>query len=172
MEKIRKEELSNITLAANLAVQARLRGFQLYAFITGGMFPYETEDSRPGSPHIFLTDNVQSVSKNDVFITNDPETARGLGERNVQVIGITPPTSPNLKTPPDVFENMGALLIEDVSDIVIYTHVPYTDGILNVEGLEIPICPASGVIQSLIYYALAAEIVEGLAKSGIYPQIG
>ena len=64
------------------------------------------------------------------------------------------------------------MLIEDVSDIVIYTHVPYTDGIVNVEGLEIPICPASGIIQSLVYYALSAEIVEGLTKSGIYPQIG
>ena len=67
---------------------------------------------------------------------------------------------------------MGGLRLEDVSDIVIYSHVPYTDGILSVKGIDIPICPASGVIHSLIYYALTAEIVDGFTKSGIYPQIG
>ena len=172
IEKIKEKELPQITKAATLAVQARLRGNKLYSYISGDMLPAETDNSRPGSPHIFLTDSIQKASRDDVVITNVPEAARGLGERYVKVIGITPPLVSNDKTPPGVFENMGTLRIEDVSDIVIYTHVPYTDGILNVEGIDIPICPASGIIQSLVYYALAAEIVEGLTNNGIYPQIG
>ncbi|HUT63261.1 MAG TPA: hypothetical protein VMZ04_04815 [Anaerolineae bacterium] len=172
IEKIRKRELPKITKAASLAVQARLQGHKLYAKISGGMIPFETDTSRPGSPRVYITTNINEVSWNDVIITNDPEAVRGFSEQFVKVVGITTPSIPNNNTPPGTLENMGALRIEDVSDIIIYCHVPYTDGILNVQGIDIPICPASGVIHSLIYYALAAEIVEGLTRSGIYPPIG
>ena len=172
VKKIRERELSKITRAATIAVQARLQGHKLYAYFSGDMLPAETDNSRPGSPHIFLTDNINKVAREDVVITNVPETVRGFGEQYVKVIGITTPSIANYNTPPGVLENMGTLRIEDVADIVIFCHVPYTDGILKVEGIDIPICPASGIIHSLIYYALAAEIVEGLTQSGIYPQIG
>ena len=172
LEKIRERELLKITKAATIAVQAKLQGRNLYTHISGNMFPRETDKSRPGSPDIFLTENIERASNGDVVITNDTETARGLGEQFVKVIGITTPSIPNFSTPPGALENMGTILIEDVADIIIHCHIPYTDGILDVEGLDIPICPASGVIHSLIYYALAAEIAEGFTKSGIYPQIG
>ena len=172
IKKIRERELPKITKAATLAVQARLQGHNLYAKFSGGMLLSETDDSRPGSPHVFITTNLHEVSWSDIVITNDPEAVRGFSEQFVKVVGITTPSVPNSNTPPDKLENMGVLRIEDVSDIVIYCHVPYTDGILNVQGIDIPICPASSVIHSLIYYALIAEIVEGLARNGIYPQIG
>jgi len=172
IEKIRERELPKIRKAAMLAVQAKLQGYDLYAYMGGNMFPHEISPSRPGSPHIFLTENISRALKGDVVFTNDPEIARGLGEQYVKVIGITTPSIPNFLTPPGTHENMGVLLIEDVADIVIYCHVPYTDGILNVEGIDIPICPASGVIHSLVYYAIVAEIVEGFTRSAIYPEIG
>jgi len=167
-----ERELPKISHAATLAVQAKLQGHHLYSHITGNMFPQETNTGRPGSPDIFRTDNIQDARREDVMITNEPSIARGLSEQYVKVIGITTPFIPNSNTPPGALENMGVMRIEDVSDIIIQCHVPYTDGILDVEGLDIPICPASGVIHSLIYYALAAEIVEGFTKSGIYPRIG
>ena len=170
--KIRERELPKILKASTVAVQARLQGHQLYSHMTGEMIYGETTPDRPGSPHIFFTENINRASREDVVLTNDPLAARGLGEQYIKVIGITTPNVPNFSTPPGVLQNMGVLRIEDVADIVIHCHVPYTDGILNVEGIEVPVCPASGIIHSLIYYSLAAEIVEGLAKSGIYPQIG
>ena len=170
--KIRERELEKIRKAAMLTVQAKLQGFTLYSHITGHMFPAEIAPTRPGSPHIFQTEGIQRAQKGDMLVTNDPETARGLGEQYVKVIGITTPFVPSFSTPPGALENMGVLLIEDVADLVIDCHVPYSDGILNVEGLDVPICPASGIIHSLIYYALTAEIVEEYTKSGIYPQIG
>lgn len=172
IKNIRERELQQIRNAATIAVQARLQGHQLFAHITGAMFPGEIDNSRPGSPHIFIYENIKSAARDDVVITNDPETARGLGEQYVKIIGITTPSVVNFNTPPGVLENMGTIRIEDVSDLVIDCHVPFTDGILKVEGIDIPICPASCVIHSLIYYALTAEIVEGLTNSGIYPQIG
>ena len=172
VEKIRERELPKISKVAMLAVQARLQGHKLYAYLSGGMLPSEIDHSRPGSPNIFITEDIDLASRGDVVLTNDPEIVRGFSERWVKVFGITTPSVPNSNTPSGALENMGRLRIEDVSDIVIFCHVPYTDGIVHVEGIDIPVCPASSVIHSLIYYAITAEIVEGLTKSGIYPRIG
>ena len=93
---------------------------------------------------------------------------RGFSERLVKVVGLATPSVHNIRTPPGALENMGTYRIEDVSDIVIYCHVPHTDGIVNVEGIDIPLFPASGIIHTLIYYALVSEIVEELAGHGVY----
>ena len=146
---VKERELENIKSAAALAVNTRLLGHDIYASLKGGMLPHEID-----------------------ILTNDPDIVRGFSERMVKIIGITIPSIFNNDTPSGTLENMGTFRIEDFSDIVINCHVPYTDGILNVEGIDIPICPASGIIQSIIYFSLAAEIVAGLAESGIYPQIG
>ena len=172
IKKIRERELQSIKKAASFAIQTRLQGHKIYAHLSGGMVPNETNVNRPGSPGLFITENIQKASRDDLLVTNDPEAARGFGEMWIKVVGITTPLAPTSNTPPGTLENMGVLRIEDVSDIVINCHVPYTDGILKVEGIEIPICPASSVIHSLIYFALAAEIIEGLTQSGIYPKIG
>ncbi|MFC1693896.1 hypothetical protein ACFL1R_10360 [Candidatus Latescibacterota bacterium] len=172
IEKIRERELSKINQAAGLAIQTRLQGYRLFTHLVGGMLPLETSPSRPGSPHVFFTDPLNNSARGDIVITNDPESVRGLGERFIKIVGITTPSTPNSNTPLGTHENMSALRIEDVSDIVIFCHVPYMDGILNIEGVDIHICPVSGIIHTLIYYALVAEIVEGLTKSGIYPEVG
>lgn len=167
-----ERELTSIKKAAALCVQSKLQGHILFSRISGPMFPGEIAETRPGSPHLFITGNYNKAGKDDILITNDPEIARGLGEQYVRIIGITTPSIFNLSTPPNVLENMGTFTIEDIADVIINCHVPYTDGILTVENAEIPICPASGVIHSIIYYALTAEIVEGFTTKGIYPVIG
>ncbi len=172
IETVYEREMPNISRAATISVQAKLQGHALYSRITGNMFPQETMTGRPGSPDIFLTEGIEASRRDDVVVTNDANVARGLGEQYVKVIGFTTPFIPNFDTPPGALENMGVMRIEDVSDIIIHCHVPHTDGILNVQGIDVPVCPASGVIHSLMYYALSAEIVEGFTKSGIYPRIG
>ena len=172
IKKINEREIDNIKQAETLIVNTRLLGHDIYASLKGSMFPYEIDMNRPGSPHIFIFDNIRNASKGDVILTNDPVTVRGFAERMIKVIGITTPSVLNKDTPSGTLKNMGTYRIEDFSDIVINCHVPYTDGILNINGIDIPICPASGIINSLIYYSLAAEIVAGLALNGIYPKIG
>ena len=171
IKTVKERELDNIKQASALVVNTRLLGHDTYASLKGGMFPYEIDNNRPGSPHIFTFDNIHNASKGDVIVTNDPVIVRGFSERMVKIIGITSPSVLNKDTPSGTLENMGTFRIEDFSDIVIHCHVPYTDGILHVEGIDIPICPVSGIIHSIIYYSLAAEIVTSLAESGIYPKI-
>ncbi len=170
--EVRERELDAIQKGAGLAVQAKLQGQQLYALMTGGMLTGEMDEARPGAPQIFITRNLLRAVRNDVVVTNDPYVVRDFNERLVQVIGFTRPSLANDETPPNALENMGTARIEDVADVIIRSHVPCTDGILEVNGVEFPIGPASGILHTVLFNALAVEVAEGLIKNGIYPRIG
>jgi uncharacterized phosphosugar-binding protein len=172
LASIRERETGRIRQAAALAVQTRLNGHDLYASLHGSMLVNDTLNSRPGSPAVFSTMSHDLVAPDDFVFSNDAQSVRGLAELFITVVGMNTPSIVNIDTPPGELENMGTLRIDDVSNIVIDCHVPYTDGILNVEGIDIPICPASGVIHSFIYYTLIAELIERLTEHGIYPEIG
>jgi len=167
-----ERELPTIQKAAALAIQAKMQGHLLYAKMTDGMLPGETRDTRPGMANIYQTGELKLAVRDDFVVTNDPYAAHGLTERLITVVGISKPSILNRETPPKVLENMGTFRIEDVSSLVIYTHVPPQDGIVQVKGLDFPLGPVSGIIQTCVFHALTAEIVEGLAQKGIYPKVG
>ena len=75
-------------------------------------------------------------------------------------------------TPAGSLENLGTFRLEDVADIVLYSHVPPADGLLEAPGIDYPIGPASGMVETFLFYALTVEIAEGLITKGIYPRIG
>ncbi|MBN1293846.1 MAG: twin-arginine translocation signal domain-containing protein [Candidatus Latescibacteria bacterium] len=168
IKQIKDKELSKIQQAAGLAVQAKLHGNNLYAHLSGNMLQGELRKDRPGNPNIFITEDIQRAARDDFVLTNEPSVVRGFSERLVKVVGFSTPSINNNNTPVGALKNMGTFRLEDVADIVIYCHVPYTDGIVNVEGVDVPLFPASGVIHSLMYYTLVSEIVESLAQHGVY----
>ncbi len=172
MRLVHERELPVIQRAAASAIQAKLEGHNLYALMTGGMLDGEMSETRPGAPQVFITKNIQDAVRYDFVITNDPYSIQGFSERLVKIIGITRPSLLNDETPVGSLENMGTMRLEDISDFIIYSHVPVEDGILNAKGVEYPIGPASGIIHTFLFYALAAEIAEGLIQKGIYPRIG
>ena len=168
ISQIKEKEIDKIQQAAGIAVQTKLQGHNLYAHISGNMLQGELKENRPGNPNIFITENIRRASRDDFVLTNEPAVVRGFSERLVKIVGISTPSIHNKNTPSGALKNMGTFRLEDVADIVIYCHVPYTDGIVNVKGVDIPLFPASGIIHSLMYYTLVAEIVESLAKHGVY----
>ena len=111
IKTIKGRELDNIKQAATLIVHTRLLGHDTYASLKGSMFPHEIDMNRPGSPHIFIFDNIHNASKGDVILTNDPVIVRGFSERMVKVIGITTPSVLNNDTPSGTLENMGTYRI-------------------------------------------------------------
>jgi hypothetical protein len=165
---IRDREFQKIQQATGLAVQSKLQGHNLYVLLKGGMLNGELKEGRPGNPNIFITGDVQRASREDFVLTNDPYPVRGFGERMVKVIGLATPSILNNDTPAGTLKNMGTFRLEDVSDLVIYCHVPVTDGIVTVEGIDIPLFPGSGVIQTLIFYSFISDILEYLAQHGVY----
>ena len=172
VREVHEREFPTIQRAAQLAIQAKLERHELYAWMTGGMLAGEMSDARPGSPLIYLKTDIHRAIRYDFVVTDDPYAVKGLSERLVRIIGITKPSIANKETPRDTLENMGTFRMEDVADSILYSHVPPADGILEVSGIDYPIGPASGIIETFLFYALTVEIAEGLIKEGIYPRIG
>lgn len=168
---VHERELPVIQRAASMAIQSKLEGHELYAWMTGGMLTGEMSDIRPGAPQLFLKKNIRNAVRSDFIITNDPYSILGFSERLIKIIGITRPSLLSIETPPDALENMGTFRLEDIAEFVIYSHLPPSDGILEVKGVEFPIGPASGIVHTYLFYALASEIAEGLIDKGIYPPI-
>ncbi len=59
----------------------------------------------------------------------------------------------------------------EVADLVLDNGAPYGDGMLTVEGLEYPICPASGMGAAAIMWAVVAGIVEEMLARGLTPTV-
>jgi len=59
----------------------------------------------------------------------------------------------------------------EVVDIALDNHAPYGDGMLEVEGLDATVCPASGLCAATIMWAVMAGTIESLLAKGIVPTV-
>ncbi|MDH7601650.1 MAG: sugar isomerase domain-containing protein [Armatimonadota bacterium] len=59
----------------------------------------------------------------------------------------------------------------EVADLAIDNHAPYADAMLEIEGLDVKACPASGIAAACIMWAVTAGIVQGLLDRGIVPTV-
>jgi uncharacterized phosphosugar-binding protein len=62
-------------------------------------------------------------------------------------------------------------LLNEVADLVIDMRAPYGDGSLDVEGLEAPALPLSGVSQATICWMISAAVVEEMLARGLTPGV-
>ena len=59
----------------------------------------------------------------------------------------------------------------EVVDLALDNHAPYGDAMLEVEGLDYDICPASGMGAATIMWAIMAGLVEEMLARGLKPSI-
>ena len=59
----------------------------------------------------------------------------------------------------------------EVADLVLDNHAPYGDAMLEVEGLDYAICPASGLGAAAIMWAIMAGLVEEMLARGLKPSV-
>lgn len=59
----------------------------------------------------------------------------------------------------------------EVADVYLDNCGVIGDAVVPVEGLEVNICPTSGIAAAFIYWSLAAEVVEELLTRGITPSV-
>ncbi len=59
----------------------------------------------------------------------------------------------------------------EATEFVLDNHAPYGDAMLSVEGLDVNMCPASGIAAACIMWAVCAGIVECLLADGITPTV-
>lgn len=59
----------------------------------------------------------------------------------------------------------------EAADLVLDNHAPYGDGMLSVDGLDYPICPASGIGAVATLWAVVAGLVEEMLAQGLTPTV-
>jgi uncharacterized phosphosugar-binding protein len=59
----------------------------------------------------------------------------------------------------------------EVADLVLDNGAPYGDALLAVEGLDYPICPASGLGAATLLWAVVAGTVEEMLARGLKPTV-
>jgi len=59
----------------------------------------------------------------------------------------------------------------EVVDLALDNHAPYGDAMLEVEGLDYDICPASGMGAATIMWAIMAGLVEEMLARGLKPSV-
>jgi len=59
----------------------------------------------------------------------------------------------------------------EAADFVLDNHAPFGDAMLEVEGLDYPICPSSGLGAAAVMWAVAAGIVEEMQARGLKPTV-
>jgi uncharacterized phosphosugar-binding protein len=59
----------------------------------------------------------------------------------------------------------------EVADLVLDNHAPYGDGMIEVEGVDYPILPASGLGAAAVMWAVVAGTIEELLARGLKPTV-
>jgi len=59
----------------------------------------------------------------------------------------------------------------EAADLVLDNHAPYGDAMLSVEGLEYPVCPASGIGAVTVLWAVVAGLIEEMLARGLPPTV-
>ena len=120
---------------------------------------FDTNQLRPGDV-VF----VGSVSGKTANVVELALQARAHG---LTVIALTAPAySSKLAS-----EHPSGKRLYEIADLVLDNHAPYGDALLEVEGLDYPICPASGIGAAVTLWAVVAGIVEEMLRRGLKPTV-
>lgn len=120
---------------------------------------FETNQLRRGD--VLFIGSVSGKSANVV------ELAIHAREHGLTVIAITALAySPKLAS-----EHPSGKHLYEIADLVLDNHAPYGDAMLEVPGLDYPVCPASGLGAAAIMWAVVAGIIENLLAKGLKPTI-
>ncbi|MED5016178.1 sugar isomerase domain-containing protein [Paenibacillus chibensis] len=107
---------------------------------------------------------VGSVSGKTVFPVDIALQAKQMG---AHVIALTSVGYSSLLTS----DHSSGKKLYEVADLVIDNCAPPLDAMLEVPGLDVSICPASGIAAASIMWAIEAEVVELLLQRNLKPSV-
>ena len=120
---------------------------------------FDTNQLRPGD--VLFVGSVSGKTANVV------ELALQARAHGLTVIALTAPAySSKLAS-----EHPSGKHLYEIADLVLDNHAPYGDALLEVEGLDYPICPASGIGAAVTLWAVVAGIVEEMLRRGLEPTV-
>ncbi|MCH2210012.1 MAG: hypothetical protein MK110_01820 [Fuerstiella sp.] len=168
-------ELEQIGELTSRAAGIIKNGGSVWTSMNSGHLPhYELKEDRRGNPGILREHgrDFSQLKKGDMVFTNhcnkDVLAAR---ERGVYVVCVTINYHHNEFRPAgftandNLHNNPDGLLLKDVSNEILHSHVPYYQGLVHAPEIpQFAICPSSGTGSGCIHWMLSAEIANKLAN--------
>lgn len=173
VQEILRREMPAIRKAAGWCAQAHRMGRRLWHLDIGHFPPSETSPEREGNPHLFSAlayrlEEVQKISQGDMLVFGSilgvfalsVDICLTAARQGAKVVYIGSPVETTLVPS----QHPSGKRVADVADLVIHTHVPYTDGVLREPWLPTPACPVSGFANVLVFWMLNAEVLRLLQR--------
>jgi hypothetical protein len=164
-------ELDQIGELTSRAASVVHNGGTVWTWMTLGHLPrYEQRATRRGSPGVMKdARDFSSLRSGDMIFTDlcsrDVLEAR---ERGVFVVCVTSNYQDNEFRPAGFTDishsNPDGLMLKDVSNEILHSHTPYTQGLVHAPQIpELAICPSSGTGSGSIHWMLNAELAHKVA---------
>lgn len=168
------DDADKVAAVATKATEALRAGFKVYTdAAVGHMPPHEMADEREGNPaqihccgHDCSEEDYAALVPGDVLLTNHVKSAvRQARDAGVFVVGLPTAYINNSGTPPGkVHPNENDWVLEDVSSLILQTHIPWDQGIVRIPQVpEMPVFPVSSNLTCAIHWMLTAELASALA---------
>ncbi len=177
LESVRRTEMERIgNISERMAAVLKKGGAVWWQAKAGHMPLYEFREENKGNPRIFRTwlragsgGDYENMKPGDVLVTNyvhhDIAAAR---DRGVHVVGVPVNYVDNEWAPRGfVTPNENGLLLGDVTNEILRSYIPYTQGIVDCPQIpEMRICPSSANSLGALFWMHQAETANILGNPG------
>ena len=161
-------EIEHVGELTSRAAQVIKNGGTVWTSMNIGHMPIsELKETRRGCPGIMKDSaDFDTMKKGDMVFTNHCNRAlQAARDRGVYVVCVTV-NYINNEFRPEGFTNPNEddLLLNDVSNEILHSHVPYYQGLVHAPEIpEITLCPSTTTGSGTIHWMLNAEIANKLA---------
>ncbi|MFC1651100.1 hypothetical protein ACFL2X_05975, partial [Candidatus Latescibacterota bacterium] len=174
---IRSTQIDNIAAAMEAAYEAKQKGGSIYSNHRFGHTPvYALNKDRPGQPWllplhesgIMQKKAYDSLKSGDFVLTfrnNRDGSELDARARGVYIAGVSNSYFRFKDTPPGGLANMHTA-VEDYSNIVIYSQVPWDNGLVAPPALDFRVCPSTSTAGFLVYWACTASLANLIGTNG------
>jgi hypothetical protein len=180
LESIRLNEMNLIGELTSRAADTLKKGSTVWWQAKAGHMPlYEFRETNKGNPGLFRSmlipgsvGDYGKMKSGDMFFTNyvldDILAAR---DRGVYVVGVPVNYVDNEWAPRGfVTPNPGNRLLGDVSNVILQSYIPYTQGIVSCPQIpEMKICPSSANALGAIFWMFQSETANKLKNPKAKP---
>ncbi len=174
---VRETQIDTIAKSMERAYELKQKGGNVASHVVFGHYSmFGGSRDVPGQPWVLPQCGItpsqaefDAMKKGDFLITNRvDESTKKVRERGVFVVGVTNNYYLTSKTPKDFLRpDRVNLSVEDISDILIDSQVPYDNGLVHAPQLpQVACCPSSGIAAYSVYWSCTAALAMLIGTKG------
>lgn len=174
---IRDTQIDAIGRAMEKAYELKSAGGAVYSHVNYGHYSmYAGSKDVPGQPWVLPQCGItptqaefDAMKKGDFLITDRIDKGtKEVRERGVYIVGVTNNYYKFSRTKPGGLRpDRMETSIEEISDIVIDSYVPWDNGLVSAPAIpQFKLCPSTGIAQFLVYWACTASLANLIGSKG------